>query len=125
MERLLFESAVRATLFAIVTTLALWGMRIKNARARHRAWSGVVVLMLVLPFWTAWGPRFSVPVLPSKPQAEVVWNVAAEGVPAIDEETSRYSRAITSIASRPPSAKAQLSSANVIWGVYITGVAIL
>jgi len=101
-------------------------MRIKNARARHRAWSGVVVLMLALPFWSAWGPRLTVPVLPSKLQPEVVWNVAAEAVPVIGEETSSNSRAITSsIGLRPPSAKAQLSSASVIRGVYITGVAIL
>src|SRR5262245_50670848 len=119
MERLLFECAVRATLFAIVTALALWGMRIKNAGARHRVWSGVVVLMLALPFWTAWGPHVSVPVLPSRPQPAIAWNVAAEAIPAIAEETSSYSRVVTGIGSRPRSAKAQLSSGTVIWAVYI------
>ena len=35
------------------------------AAARHSAWTGVVILMLLLPVWTAWGPKVSWRILPA------------------------------------------------------------
>src|ERR1700677_4330260 len=64
MPGLLFECAIRAVLIAIATATVLWVMRVKTAPARHALWTGVVVLMLLLPLWTAWGPRVSWRVLP-------------------------------------------------------------
>src|SRR4030095_3714184 len=64
MERLLFECAIRAIFIAASTALILWVMRIKSAAVRHRLWTGVVLLMLVLPMWTAFGPSIRLRVLP-------------------------------------------------------------
>ena len=67
MARLLVECAVRGTLIATVTAVILWATRIKTPVALHAAWTGVLLSMLLLPVWTAWGPRTSVRVLPPVP----------------------------------------------------------
>ena len=64
---ILFESAIRVTLIAAVIALVLFAMRIKTASVLHAVWASVVVLMMLLPVWVAWGPKASLPVLP--PQA--------------------------------------------------------
>jgi uncharacterized protein (TIGR03435 family) len=65
MERLLFEFGIRTILIAAATGAALWLLRIRTAAARHAAWSGVMLAMLLLPAWVAWGPKaeFKVPPL--------------------------------------------------------------
>jgi hypothetical protein len=65
MERLLLECAVRAGLIAAGTGLGLRALRVRTAAARHVAWTGVVLAMLLLPGWTAWGPKAKVRVLPA------------------------------------------------------------
>jgi beta-lactamase regulating signal transducer with metallopeptidase domain len=65
MQRLILEFAVRAALIGMSTAAVLRLLRVKSAGARHAAWAGVLVLMLLLPAWTAWGPRASLPVLPA------------------------------------------------------------
>lgn len=67
MERLMMECAARSVLIALGTAAVLRLLRVKSAGARHTAWAGVVVLMLLLPLWTAWGPRAAVRVLPATP----------------------------------------------------------
>ncbi|HYL73098.1 MAG TPA: M56 family metallopeptidase [Bryobacteraceae bacterium] len=57
MQNLILECVVRATLIAICSAVVLYLLRVKAARVRHSVWASVVVLMLVLPGWTAWGPR--------------------------------------------------------------------
>ncbi len=61
---ILLESAIRVTLIAAVIALVLFAMRIKTASVLHAVWASVVVLMLLLPAWVAWGPKASLPVLP-------------------------------------------------------------
>ena len=61
---ILFESAIRVTLIAAIIALVLFAMRIKTASVLHAVWASVVVLMLLLPAWVAWGPKASLPVLP-------------------------------------------------------------
>lgn len=68
MERFLFECAVRSTLIAAAAATVLWILRIKSAAARHAMWTGVLGLMLVLPLWTAWGPKLVVRFLPTAQQ---------------------------------------------------------
>jgi bla regulator protein BlaR1 len=68
---ILLESAIRVTLIAAVIALVLFAMRIKTASVRHAVWAGVVVLMLLLPAWVAWGPKASLPVLPPDPAPAV------------------------------------------------------
>jgi hypothetical protein len=57
------ESAARAIVIAAATALVLWIMRVKSAAIRHRAWMGVLVTMLLLPFISAWAPRIAIPLL--------------------------------------------------------------
>jgi bla regulator protein blaR1 len=65
MERVLFESAVRAILMAAGTALVLWLMRVRSPAAKHSAWTGLLILMLLLPAWTAWGPKTTWRILPA------------------------------------------------------------
>ena len=57
MQALILECAIRACLIAICTGAVLHILRVKAARVRHTVWASVVVWMLALPVWTAWGPR--------------------------------------------------------------------
>lgn len=67
MERLLVECAVRALLLVGLTAATLYVTRVKDAAAKHRVWTGVMALMLFLPVWAMWGPKFSLRVLPPLP----------------------------------------------------------
>jgi beta-lactamase regulating signal transducer with metallopeptidase domain len=64
MERLFVECSVRAALIAIVTAVVLRTIGIKSAAARHTAWTSVMLTMLLLPIWTALGPKTPVRLLP-------------------------------------------------------------
>jgi VWFA-related protein len=65
MEHLLIEFVVRAALIAAGTAAVLRILRVRTAAARHVAWAGVVALMLLLPVWTAWGPKAWLQILPA------------------------------------------------------------
>jgi hypothetical protein len=80
MARLLVESAVRGTLIATVTAVILRATRIKAPVALHAAWAGVLLSMLLLPVWTAWGPRASMRVLPPVLASREILAAAAETV---------------------------------------------
>lgn len=64
MERLFVECAVRAALIAVITAVVLRTIGIKPAAARHTAWTSVMLTMLLLPIWTAWGPKAPIRLLP-------------------------------------------------------------
>src|SRR5579871_6862728 len=64
MRELWLECAVRSTLIAAVVGAILCAMRIRPAAARHAAWTGVMLVMLILPLWEGWGPKASVELLP-------------------------------------------------------------
>lgn len=95
MQRLFMECAVRAALIAMGIAAALRLLRVKSAGARHAAWAGVMVLMLLLPAWMAWGPRASLRLLPAVPAAPIAMapivlstpmglaQVRAESIPAM------------------------------------------
>ncbi len=72
MERLFVECAVRAALIAVVTAIVLRAIGVKPAAARHTAWTCVMLTMLLLPVWTAWGPKASVRLLPPEPWRETI-----------------------------------------------------
>lgn len=57
MERLLLEYFFRATLVLGGVAIILRITGVKAAAAKHRVWTGALGLMLILPIWTAWGPR--------------------------------------------------------------------
>ena len=61
----LLECSVRAALMAAGTAVVLWLLRIRSAAAKHAAWTALLAVMLLLPGWTAWGPKAALPVLPA------------------------------------------------------------
>jgi bla regulator protein BlaR1 len=65
MTRLFVECAIRAALIVIGTAIVLYAMRVKVAAVKHRVWTAVLVLMLVLPAWTTWGPKAQLRLLPA------------------------------------------------------------
>jgi bla regulator protein BlaR1 len=82
MQTLLLESAIRVTLIGAVIALVLWIMRIKAASARHAVWASVVLVMLALPVWVAWGPKATLPVLPQAATTTVPPDNAPPPLPA-------------------------------------------
>jgi beta-lactamase regulating signal transducer with metallopeptidase domain len=62
---ILAESAIRVSVVALGVAVVLRVLRIRAPRAIHRAWTAVVVVMLVLPSFVAWGPAFPMPILPA------------------------------------------------------------
>jgi hypothetical protein len=109
MERLFLECAVRAALLVAGTALVLYAMRVKAAAARHSVWASVVLLMLLLPIWTAWGPKAPLRLLP--PLGQLIANEAI--IPA----------GTLSTASVPsPLLSAQQA---VLLGIYLLGLCLL
>ncbi len=76
MEKLILECVVRSLLIAVCTAAALFVLRVKAARVRHAVWASVVGLMLILPVWTAWGPKAVLRVL--KPEPAIVYTQPLE-----------------------------------------------
>src|SRR5207253_6936176 len=79
MERLFLECTVRVFLLISATAILLHIMRVKDAAAKHRVWTGVMVLMLLLPVWATWGPKVSLRVLPPLPRAMSHGPIVTEG----------------------------------------------
>ena len=125
MERLLLESAVRAILITMSTAVALWTMRIKSAAALHRVWSGVVVLMLALPLWTAWGPHPAIPVLPPlSTYPERPADSIARRPPVFIEETSNASPA-AGVENKQAPVQTQPKPLDFVLIIYLTGAAVM
>ena len=64
MRELVVECAIRAPLIAGGTALVLRAAGVKRAASQHAVWTAVVVAMLALPLWMAWGPKAPLRVLP-------------------------------------------------------------
>ena len=62
----LLEWSIRATLMAAGTAAVLRLLRIRSAAAQHAAWTAVLAGMLLMPAWTAWGPKPPLPILPAQ-----------------------------------------------------------
>jgi beta-lactamase regulating signal transducer with metallopeptidase domain len=109
MEHLFLECAVRAALLVAGTALVLYVMRVKAAAARHSVWASVVLLMLVLPIWTAWGPKAPLRLLP--PLGQITANEAI--VPAGTLSTALVPSPLLSTLQA------------VLLGVYLLGLCLL
>src|SRR2546426_742113 len=122
MERLFFECAVRAILIATGTAVLLSVMRIKNVVARHRAWTGVMLFMLMLPLWTAFGYQVPIGVLsPIGQQSELIRPILGEKIPIVMTQTSDLSSAVSKRDVR-------LQAGNwvrFVLGVYFLGASVL
>jgi hypothetical protein len=117
MEMLLLECAVRATLIAIATGFILSVMRIKNVAARHRAWTGVMLAMLMLPLWTAFGYQMPIRVLsPIGQEPKVIRTLPPEPIPVVKTQARNLSSAVS---------KPDVRLQPVNWGQFIVGVYVL
>jgi hypothetical protein len=67
----MLESSVRAALLALGVAAVLTALRVKDARVSHGVWAAVILAMLGLPLWTAWGPKAVVRILPAAAAPEV------------------------------------------------------
>ena len=65
MELFFMEFLVRVTLLIASVVVILRIGRVKDAAAKHLVWTGVLALMLVVPVWTAWGPKAHLRILPA------------------------------------------------------------
>jgi hypothetical protein len=110
MQSLILECAVRALLIAIFTGAVLGALRVKAARARHAVWTSVVVFMLALPVWTAWGPKAVVRVLNP---------VAATAVSRPIVSTDAFSAPDPK--PMPPVRSAAWTWQSVLLGIYLLG----
>ena len=112
MEKLIVECVVRSVLIAVCTAVALYVLRVRAARVRHAVWASVVVLMLALPVWTAWGPKAVLRVL--KPAPAVV---AEQSVVTMVQQDS--------VASPVTVPTKSWSFGDYLLGIYLLGLGIL
>jgi hypothetical protein len=75
---ILLESSVRSIIIVAAMACILFGMRVKSPSIRHRAWTAVLITMLFLPFFSLWGPRITIPILP--PDSSFQLQQAADSV---------------------------------------------
>jgi beta-lactamase regulating signal transducer with metallopeptidase domain len=115
---LLVESAIRITVLAFGVAVVLRLLRIGSPRLAHRAWSGVVLVMLLLPASVVWGPSFNVPLLPS-PAA--IGGIAAAEAGA--ERADSHDLRVAVLASRDTSRRL-LTWTSVALTVYAAGVCV-
>jgi bla regulator protein blaR1 len=117
MEPLLVEFAIRASLIVLTTALMLRVLRIRIAAAQHAVWAGVLIAMLALPLWLAWGPKATLPVLPAPSEPAVVMRAAP--VSLVDPATPLE-------VSEAPATKPPVWSWDAVWiGVYLLGAGAL
>ncbi len=110
------QCVLRSSLIAAGTGAVLYLLQVKSARARHAIWASVVVWMLALPVWTAWGPRAVAPLL--RPAA----------APAIDRPP--VAQAASSVGMPVAGASQPVRTATWTWedwigGVYLAGFLVL
>src|SRR5262245_56917337 len=95
MNHLFIDFTVRITLIAVCTGIILRAGQIRSAKVRHRVWTGVMLLMLVLPLWITWGPKARLPVsrfLPS-PSGDAVVRPPESRVETVEAPSSSASAA--------------------------------
>ena len=62
MLRILMESSVRAVIVAAVAAGVLQVFRVQGSSVRHAAWTGVLVLMILMPVLPQIVPAIEVPI---------------------------------------------------------------
>jgi len=98
--------------------MVLYAMRVKAAAVKHRVWTAVVLLMLLLPVWTAWGPKAPVRVLPSSVEGTVSEAVAPRG--ALSPAVAQPSAASGEILE--PTTIPLSTGQEVLLGIYLLGL---
>jgi TonB family protein len=117
MQNLILECVIRASLIAVCTGAVLYILRVKAARVRHAVWAGVVVLMLTLPVWTAWGPRAVVRV--PKPATAAAINRSTISTDTFSAQTLPQPFSVEM--PKPPVWSLAWSWRNCLAGIYLLG----
>jgi hypothetical protein len=114
----LAESAVRIIVLAAAVAAGLRVLRVTSPRVAHHAWTGVCVLMLLLPAIVAWAPEALVPILPPQVSPAVVGAPAPASL-AVVEPPSIHRAIDPGVVSQP------ITWQLVAGGVYASGVVLL
>ncbi len=109
----LLESSLRATLIAAAVAAILPLLRVRTAAARHAAWTGVLIVMLLLPAWTMWGPKAAVRMLPG---------TSAERIIAPLVGTPVYDRPAALPPASAPRRGSEVPWRNLLMAAYVAGV---
>ena len=117
MTRIFLECAIRAALIVIGTAIVLYAMRVKVAAVKHRVWTAVLVLMLALPAWTAWGPKAELRLLPAAVQRFAGEPIATPVVPA--DSASQPAATPANIAQ--PRQRLFNTTEEILLGIYLLG----
>src|SRR5262249_31999102 len=109
MEAHILDWSLRAILMAAGTAAVLFVLRVRSASAKHIAWTGFLIAMLLLPVLTTWGPMTPVRVpsvvrerlMPevTTPERTLMWQ-ASQG--AEDNRAPDHSAAHLSREAEPP-----------------------
>lgn len=89
----LLDWSIRASLIVLGVATIAGGLRLRSATALHRVWTAALVAMLLLPVWTAWGPKASAPILPMVREARVMKfapELADPSLPAVSSASSSF-----------------------------------
>jgi hypothetical protein len=116
---ILAESAVRITVLSLGVAGVLRALQIRSPRLAHIAWTAVVVVMLLLPVFVAWGPEFAVPLLPSHTTSGMFAPTAGEVV-AVDPNNM-----LIASASATADTQRRMTWAVAATTVYVAGVGFL
>jgi beta-lactamase regulating signal transducer with metallopeptidase domain len=129
--KLLFEASIRSIVIAIAVGCVLRVMRVKSPAVAHRAWVGVLLIMLILPVVSLWAPRMPIPLLsaPSTRQetgkmpAATSYSFPMRGLASWgrDQETQSFSSELpqTDSTTKPPVFMPEILPAVLI--VYVIG----
>jgi GWxTD domain-containing protein len=123
----LIESAVRALLLALAAGALVRMLRITTAAGQHAVWTVVLAGMLVLPLWALWGPKASLPLLPSRPITTVMtvpWTRPAVTAPA-DTASRIASVAQTAVDKHATPAPPRRNGRSTLLIIYVVGAVVL
>lgn len=125
MERVLVEFTLRAALIGAAAAVILKVLRIQTAAAQHAFWTGVLVIMLALPFWIYWGPKAALPVLSARGMPAALMT-AASTVEADPSDVPLTHVNVGPESHEPASVRAWYGSGNLILkGIYLIGASVL
>ena len=97
--------------------VVLRALRIRSPRLTHGVWTAVVIIMLLLPAFVAWGPEFAVPLLPSYGASDILVPAAGNVAAAPAEQG-----ASPLIAPAPAtSSQRHITWMDAAWAIYVVG----
>ena len=115
------EWAVRITLIAAATAAVLKLFGIRQARARHLAWSVVVILSLLTPAARQWMPAIPLRILPARPAVALVRLSSPQAAIGVARATNGVA-ASPALPSLTPSVPKRSPASRMDWFQWIAAV---